>query len=55
MLYNNECLSNCPNGYYQEADNSCSKCHDLCLTCDGALSTNCLSCAASLNYQISSK
>jgi hypothetical protein len=34
----------CVSSKYLSASNWCEPCHSSCLTCDGGLSTNCLSC-----------
>ncbi|KAL4496916.1 hypothetical protein ABPG73_011882 [Tetrahymena malaccensis] len=43
----NRCVQgpNCPSGTYPEVSNrTCMPCNAVCLTCNGSLSTNCLTC-----------
>jgi len=35
----------CGDGYYNAGQESCQKCHTLCLTCYGPSADECLSCA----------
>ena len=45
-LYNNQCIDQCPNGYYMSiSDNICYKCNVACLTCQGEFASDCLTCA----------
>jgi len=42
-----QCLSTCPDGYFNDGNSTefyCTACHTDCLTCTGNLSTNCQSC-----------
>ena len=42
------CTSSCLSIQYPNKETStCSNCHSTCLTCDGLLETDCLSCAGS--------
>ena len=41
----------CPDGYYFDTD-SCKQCHGLCATCNGPLSTNCLTCSTTVAYVV---
>ena len=49
---NNSCVSCNVSGYFI-SDTHCFECHPTCLTCNGALPTNCITCAAS-TYLVSS-
>ncbi|KAL4508008.1 hypothetical protein ABPG72_021381 [Tetrahymena utriculariae] len=49
-LFNNQCLSGCPDGYYQETNNTCQQCDPSCKTCNNAGNTSCLSCSPSYGY-----
>ena len=40
-----ECIAKCPSKTYEES-NICKNCDDACLTCDGPIENNCLSCNA---------
>jgi len=50
FLYENACTPDCPIiGFFPNTDNfQCDPCHDTCLSCSGALETNCLACNSSL-------
>lgn len=37
-------MPQCPPGYFAQPDRTCSKCHDSCYACSGALSTECTAC-----------
>ena len=43
FLYNSDCLSQCPIGYYGNETNQCSKCSEDCYTCSDSPDT-CTSC-----------
>ncbi|KAL4460396.1 hypothetical protein ABPG74_000147 [Tetrahymena malaccensis] len=48
-LYNNSCLSICPNGTYQNSSNlRCDSCDEYCGTCRGPSKQDCLTCAPPL-------
>ncbi|EAR95397.3 transmembrane protein, putative (macronuclear) [Tetrahymena thermophila SB210] len=49
-LYNNQCLNDCPDGYYKGINNTCQQCDPSCKTCDNAGNTSCLSCSPSYGY-----
>lgn len=42
-LYNNTCLTGCPNGYYSDSSNVCQACSSNCYSCS-LTSTSCTSC-----------
>ena len=46
-LFENECISTCPDGYYNNTDTqTCDECDPSCLTCQSpGTSTSCLTCA----------
>jgi proprotein convertase subtilisin/kexin type 5 len=44
-LKSGSCVYTCGDGFYEDdSDNTCGTCHSTCATCDGGLSTNCLTC-----------
>ena len=44
--YNNGCLPNCPNGFYNDGFTlTCTPCHSACSTCYGASISNCKGCS----------
>lgn len=45
-LFNNSCLTGCPNGYYADSSNVCQSCSGNCLTCS-VTASNCTSCTNS--------
>ncbi|CAD8093460.1 unnamed protein product [Paramecium primaurelia] len=51
----NQCLAQCPSGYYGDSNKVCQACNSSCLTCDGPQENNCLSCGASIFYLASTK
>ena len=44
------CPKVCPPGTYPDSSSVCQPCDSTCATCDGPLSTNCLSCSSTLFY-----
>ena len=45
VLYLNDCISQCPNGYYNRTqDNSCQKCDSSCLQCVNQTVSDCTKC-----------
>ena len=51
ILFEGNCLENCPSGFYKNGDKNCSKCNDNCQTCEGGSengNNNCLSCSDDL-------
>ena len=45
FLYNNECILNCPNGYYGAGtNNTCTTCHPACSICTGPSTQECSAC-----------
>ena len=52
MKTNNTCTSICPTtgGYFINSSGTCKLCNSTCLTCNGAASTNCLTCNTSGAY-----
>ncbi|XP_028941399.1 proprotein convertase subtilisin/kexin type 5-like [Antrostomus carolinensis] len=40
----NECVSSCPDYYYESKDNICERCHPSCRTCEGKGAFSCTSC-----------
>lgn len=54
-LHNNECITFCPTGYWQnstiEADHQCSTCHDYCDSCDGPDNDECDICGNQTDAQ----
>lgn len=49
VLYNNLCISSCPDGTYPTIDRTCERCASPCLNCQGT-ATTCLSCVAGYTY-----
>ncbi|KAG9280998.1 proprotein convertase subtilisin/kexin type 5-like [Astyanax mexicanus] len=47
FLFQGNCWSECPDGYFETEEATCEPCDDLCLTCDGSRS-QCLACAEGL-------
>lgn len=43
-FYFNNCLPECPDGYYGATGKICTECHSSCLTCHGPLIDNCDTC-----------
>ncbi|KRX07463.1 Insulin-like growth factor binding protein, N-terminal [Pseudocohnilembus persalinus] len=44
-LYNNDCLANCPDGYYKDVPNKkCEPCDSTCYTCSGPSNLDCITC-----------
>nr|XP_033782752.1 proprotein convertase subtilisin/kexin type 5 isoform X1 [Geotrypetes seraphini] len=46
FLYNNQCVRDCPAGFYADFQ-QCSPCHHQCAECDGPDSDDCLKCTSS--------
>ena len=44
FLYNNTCVTTCPDGFYGDGYNACVSCALSCLTCSGGTALDCTSC-----------
>ncbi|XP_066568203.1 extracellular matrix organizing protein FRAS1 isoform X2 [Amia ocellicauda] len=47
-LHHGKCISQCPDGYYQDDTGRCSACHNSCVSCTGPSVSKCSVCAGSL-------
>lgn len=48
ILHNAQCLSTCPDNFYENPPNSCTACDPSCLTCTTSSANSCLSCQSNL-------
>ncbi|XP_045392852.1 extracellular matrix organizing protein FRAS1 isoform X1 [Lemur catta] len=46
VLHNGTCVSECPGGFYADAEGRCRGCHDSCAGCSGPSAVQCTACAA---------
>ncbi|ELW63934.1 Extracellular matrix protein FRAS1 [Tupaia chinensis] len=44
VLHDGKCISECPGGYYADANGRCKACHSSCLTCVGPEPAHCTGC-----------
>ncbi|MPC31244.1 Furin-like protease 2 [Portunus trituberculatus] len=44
LLSNGSCLTSCPEGFFENHDNTCGSCFPQCKTCVGGSSSDCASC-----------
>ena len=46
-----QCLASCPSaGYFLDEENICQDCHPTCLSCSGALQTECTACPPAFHF-----